>query len=95
MSRRGGVISSCGSPVASSESIFYGGRNDAPRSCAAESGAGAADGGAEEVHARDPDVLEKRVVVPTDEPDELVDVIDEGADGSALLNLNFHVAGRD
>ncbi len=80
--------------VVSSENID-GGRTDAPRSCTAESGARAADGGAEEVHARDPDVLGERVVVPPDEPDELVDVVDDGAGGSALLNLNFHVAGRD
>ena len=68
---------------------------NAPRSCTAESGARAADGGAEDVHACDLDVLREGVVVSPHKPEELVDVVDEGADGLALLNLNFHVGGRD
>jgi hypothetical protein len=48
----------------------------------------AADGGAEEVHPRDPDVLGERVVVPPDEPDEFANVVCKGALGLALLD--FH-----
>ena len=68
---------------------------DAPRSCAAESGARAANGGAKEVHACDSDVLWERVVVSPHEPDEIVDVVDEGVESSGLLNLNFYFGGRD
>ena len=68
---------------------------NAPRSCTAESGARAADGGAEEVHACDSDVLRERVVVSPHEPDEIVDVVDEGVESSGLLNLNFYFGGRD
>ncbi|KAH9004159.1 hypothetical protein EDB86DRAFT_2826044 [Lactarius hatsudake] len=45
--------------------------------------------------ARDLDVLGNRIIVPPDERDELVDVIDEGAGNSGLLSHNFHVASRD
>ena len=68
---------------------------NAPRSCTAESGARAADGGAKEVHARDSDVLRERVVVSPHEPDEIVDVVDESVESSGLLNLNFYFGGRD